>query len=95
VPKAPPLPPKVSDIELLSIIGKLGRAATEASIRDAINERIGRKVSAEWVRSRIAQIEAAGLAISNHPFRGTPSVRLTASGVERLSSVEKLPPSPT
>ena len=85
--EAPPLPPKVSDMELLSIVCQLGRAATETSIRHAINERIGREVSAEWVRDRIAEIEAAGLAISRR-HHGAPSVRLTAMGVERLSGVE-------
>jgi hypothetical protein len=84
--EAPPLPPKISDMELLSIVCQLGRAATETSIRHAINERIGRDVSIEWVRDRIAEIEAAGLAYHQH-LHGTPSVRLTALGVERLDGV--------
>ena len=63
---APPHPPKISDVELLSIICQLGRAATEASIRHAINERIGGNVSAEWVRARIAEIEGTGFVTTYH-----------------------------
>jgi repressor of nif and glnA expression len=90
--EAPPLAPKISDMELLSIICQLGRAATETSIRHAINERIGRQMSVEWVRDRIAEIEDAGLAVSHQHVRGAPSVRLTALGVERLSGAQHLPP---
>ena len=83
---APPLSPKISDVELLSIICQLGRAATEASMRHAIDERIGRNVSVEW--ARIAEIERAGLATPYHHHRGGPCLRLTAIGVERLSGVD-------
>jgi hypothetical protein len=83
--QAPPLLSKISDLELLSIICQLGRAATESSIRHSINERIGRKVSVEWVKHRITEIEAAGLAAASPPGQAAPSVRLTAVGVERLS----------
>jgi hypothetical protein len=79
-------PPKVGDVELLSIICQLGRAATEAAIQHSINERIGRKVSLEWVRHRIDEIETAGLAVARN-IQGAPSIRLTALGVERLSGV--------
>ena len=86
--QAPPLPPKISDMELLSILCQLGRAATETTIRHSINERIGRHVSVEWVRHRIGEIEAAGLAVVRRPSHGAPSIRLTALGVERLSGVD-------
>jgi hypothetical protein len=72
----------------VSIICQLGRAATEASIRHTIDERIGRKVSVDWVRDRIAEIEAAGLAVAYRSLQGALSVRLTALGVERLSGVK-------
>jgi hypothetical protein len=85
--EAPLLAPKVSDVELLSIVCQLGRAATETSIRHAIDERIGREVSVVWVRHRIAEIEAAGFVTSLKPRRGVPAVRLTALGVERLSGL--------
>ena len=78
--------PNVSDIELLSIICQLGRAGTETAIQHSINERIGRKVSLEWVRHRIDEIETAGLAVARN-IQGAPSIRLTALGVERLSGV--------
>jgi hypothetical protein len=80
-----PLLPKISDRELLSIICQLGRAATEATIRNAINERIGGEVGDEWVKGRIAEIEAAGLIASRQSPQGTSSIRLTALGVECLS----------
>jgi hypothetical protein len=79
-----PHTPKISDMELLSILCQLGRAATEATIRHSINERIGREVSAKWVKDRLAEAQAAGLAICGD---GVGSVRLTALGVERLSGV--------
>lgn len=85
--EAPPLPPKVSDLELLSIVCQLGRAATETSIGHAINERVGREVTVEWVRHRIAEIEATGFATSPKPRDGAPAVRLTALGVDRLNGV--------
>jgi hypothetical protein len=78
VTKAPPLPPKISDIEFLSIICQLGRAATETTIRHSINERIGREVGVEWVRDRIVELETAGLSVSGHSIHGRPSIRLTA-----------------
>ena len=77
-------PPKVSDVELLSIVCQLGRAATETTIRQSVNERIGSEVSATWVKDRLAEAQAAGLAICGD---GVASVRLTALGVERLSGV--------
>jgi len=86
--KAPSLPPKISDIELLSILCQLGRAATETTMRHSINERIGRQVSVEWMRHRIGEIEAAGLAVVRRPIHGIPSIRLSALGVERLSGVD-------
>ena len=84
--KTHPLPPKISDRELLSIICQLGRAATEASIRHSINERIGREVSYEWVRERLDQIEAAGLLVTYRPTKGVPYIRLTALGIEGLGT---------
>jgi hypothetical protein len=78
-----PHPPKISDMELLSIVCQLGRAANEATIRHSVNERIGREVSAKWVKDRLAEAQAAGLAIC-----GDGVVRLTALGVERLSGVD-------
>jgi len=71
-------------MELLSIVCQLGRAANEATIRHSVNERIGREVSARWVKDRLAEAQAAGLAICGD---GVASVRLTALGVERLSGV--------
>jgi hypothetical protein len=83
--RAHPLPPKISDVELPSIVCQLGRAATEATIRHTINERIGREVGADWVKGRIAEIEAAGLIAARHSLQGASSIRLTALGVECLS----------
>jgi len=89
VAQAPPLPPKISDRELLSIICQLGRAATEATIRHSINDRLGREVSSDWVRDRIAEVRSGGLAISyHHSPHGHLHVRLTALGVARLSGVD-------
>jgi len=53
-----------------------------------MNERIGRHTSLEWVRHRIVEIEAAGLAVAGRPIHGAPSIRPTALGVERLSGVD-------
>ena len=57
-------------------------------VRDWGNERIGRHVSVEWVKHRIGEIEAAGLAVVRRPIHGIPSIRLSALGVERLSGVD-------
>jgi hypothetical protein len=84
VPATKALTPKISDMELLSIVCQLGRAATETTIRHSVNERIGRDVSAKWVKDRLGEAQAAGLAICSD---GVGSVRLTALGVERLSGV--------
>ena len=86
--QVPPLPPKIGDVELLSIISQLGRAATDASIRHSINERLGREVSFELVRDRIAELEAAGLAVFS--IHGPPFIRLTGLGIERLKGVDNL-----
>jgi hypothetical protein len=86
--QAPPVPPKISDVELLSIISELGRAATDASIRHSINERLGGEVSVQLVRDRIAEVEAAGLALFS--IHGPPFIRLTARGIKRLRGVDNL-----
>jgi hypothetical protein len=52
--------------------------------RHSVNERIGREVSAKWVKDRLAEAQAARLIVCGD---GSGSVRLTALGVGRLSSV--------
>jgi hypothetical protein len=79
---APPLSPKISDVELLSMICQLGRAATETSIGHAINERIGSDVSIEWKRLELLKLRAPG---SRRRITSTAAVLVSGSQQLALS----------
>ena len=89
--------PKLSDDHLLATISVLAGAASDASVREALTVRLGQEVGLAYVRERLRRLDAAHL-VSFASRRAPPvaenstqSVRLTATGVERLCALQREP----
>jgi hypothetical protein len=75
----------------------LAFAASDASVRETLTERLGQEVGLDYVRERLRRLDAAHLVsfasrrVPAGAEKSTNSVRLTAAGVEHLCSLQREP----